>query len=141
MAVSTRSERIRRYYDEVFRARNWNYVRDLIRPDAVLAHGLGPDAKIGPMSAALAGLTDVTVEIEHVVEDHNQVAVHFVLHATDTGGFAGHAPTHKRFSSWGVEFWQFEGDWVIANWVGLDYLGLFVQLGVLPSPWTPAVQV
>jgi predicted ester cyclase len=141
MAVSTHAERIRRYYDEVFTARNWDYLRELISPDAALAHGIGPEAKIGPLSAALAGLTDVTVDIEHLLEDDGQVAVHFVLHATDSGGFAGHAPTHKRFSSWGVEFWPFEGDRVVGNWVGLDYLGLFIQLGVLPSPWTPGAQV
>ncbi len=138
MNVDTYGDRIRRYYEEVYVGRNWDYVRKLIAPHAKVADGIGPEDKIKPIAGSLAGLTDVTVDILHLVEAGNQVAVHFVLNATDSGGFRALPPTGKRVSLWGVEFWRFEGEQVVEEWIGFDYLGLFIQLDVVPSPWSAA---
>jgi predicted ester cyclase len=139
--VGTYADRVRRYYQEAFVARNWDYVRELIAPHARVADGIGPDAKIGPLAGALGGFTDVSVDIRHLVEGGNQVAVHFVLNATDTGGFLGRQPTGLRLSMWGVEFWRFDGEQVVEEWIGNDWLSTFIQLGVLPSPWPAATGV
>jgi len=135
MLAGTYADRVRRYYQEAFVARNWDYVRELIAPDATTVDGIGPESKIGPLAAVLGGLTDVHVAIEHLVEGGNQVAAHFVLTALDTGGFVGRPATGRRFSMWGVEFWRFAGEQVVDEWIGTDWLGTFIQLGVVPSPW------
>ncbi|MDQ6671547.1 MAG: ester cyclase [Chloroflexota bacterium] len=140
MLVGTYADRIRRYYDEAIVGQNWDYVRELIAPHAMVADGVGPEDKIKPMANAL-GFTDIGVDIRHLVEAGNQVAVHFILAVTDTGGFARRAPTGKRVSSWGVEFWRFEGEQVVEEWIGFDYLGVFIQLGIVPSPWPTATSV
>jgi hypothetical protein len=85
------ADRIQRFYQEAVVGGNWDYARELIAPHAQITEGTGPESKIGPMSHALAGLTDVSVDIRHLVEGGGQVAVHYVLSATDTGGFSdGH---------------------------------------------------
>jgi predicted ester cyclase len=138
MLAGSYAERVRRYYHEAFVARNWDYLRQLIAPHASVPDGGGAEAKIAALGAALAGFTDVSIDIHHLVECGNQVAVHFVFNATDTGGFMGRPPTRLRLSAWGVEFWRFEGEQVVEDWAGVDYLGMFIQLGVVPSPWPAA---
>jgi hypothetical protein len=96
--TGTYSDRIRRFYQEALVGGNWEYARELIAPHARVGAGTGPEAKIEPISQALVGLTDVSVDIRHLVEGRGQVAVHYVLNATDTGGFLGRPPTGKRFS-------------------------------------------
>jgi len=141
MLTGSCADRVRRYYQEALVAGHWDYARELIAPHATVADGVGPDAKIEPTARAVAGLSDLRVDIQHLVEGDSQVAVHFVFSATDSGGFAGHPATGRRFSTWGVEFWRFEGEQVVEEWIGLDYLGLFIQLGVVPSPWPSASSV
>jgi hypothetical protein len=43
----------------------------------------------------------------------------------------------RPVSGWesGRTIMHFEDDLVVREWVGADKLGLFVQLGVLESPW------
>jgi len=135
MLTGSPADRIRRYYQDALVGGNWDYVRELIAPDAKVADGIGPEAKIGPISHAIASLTDMRVDIQRLVECGDQVIVHFIWSATDSGGFAGHAATGRRFSTWGVEFWRFQGEQVVEEWIGLDYLGLFIQLGLVASPW------
>ena len=36
---------------------------------------------------------------------------------------------------WVVTIMQFEDDKVVREWIGADKLGMFIQLGVLDSPW------
>ena len=138
MLTGTYADRIRRYYQEALVAGNWDYARELIAPHARVADGIGPEAKIEPIARAVAGLTDMRVDIHRLVTCGAEVVVHFTWSATDTGGFAGHPPTGRRFSTWGVEFWRFEGEQVVEEWIGLDYLGLFLQLGLVASPWAAA---
>lgn len=64
----------------------------MVAAPARVADGVGPEAKIEPLASALAGFTDMSVDIHHLVEGGNQVAVHFVLNATDTGGLMGALP-------------------------------------------------
>jgi predicted ester cyclase len=141
MLAGTYADRVRRYYHEAFVARNWDYLRDLIAPNAWTVDGIGPDAKIAPLASVLAGLSDISVDIHHLVEGSDQVAVHFVFTATDTGGLLGRPPTGRRFSLWGAEFWRFEGEQVVEDWIGNDWLSAFIQLGVVPSPWPAASSV
>lgn len=37
---------------------------------------------------------------------------------------------------WGVDILGFRGERIISNWVGIDWLGLLVQLGAIPDPWS-----
>ena len=57
----------------------WNTANSLdeqTAPHARVGARTGPEGKIEPISQALAGLTDVSVDIRHLVEGGGQVAVH-----------------------------------------------------------------
>lgn len=66
----------------------------------------------------------------------NDVAFRYVASGTDLGGFHDQPPTGQRVTIWAVSFLHFEGDRVVSEWIGADYLGLFEQLGIVTSPWT-----
>lgn len=81
---------------------------------------------------------DLTVRIEQLIATDDDMAVRYVATGTHSGNFRGYPPTGRRMSTWAVSFLHFAGDQVTSEWVGADYLGLFEQLGVTASPWTPA---
>jgi predicted ester cyclase len=54
---------------------------------------------------------------------------------TDTGGYVGRPPTGRAVEERVVTIMHFEDDEVVREWIGADNLGLFIQLGVLDSPW------
>lgn len=45
MNVDGYGDRIRRYYEEVYVRRKWDYARELIAPHAKVADGTGPEDK------------------------------------------------------------------------------------------------
>ena len=58
------------------------------------------------------------------------------LKGTDTGGFHGRLPTGRTITGWGSEHFGFRGGRVLTNWIGADWLGVLIQLGVLADPWS-----
>jgi predicted ester cyclase len=47
----------------------------------------------------------------------------------------GRPPTGRAVEERVVTIMHFEDDEVVREWIGADNLGLFIQLGVLDSPW------
>ena len=43
--------------------------------------------------------------------------------------------TGRAVEEWVVTIMHFEGGKVVREWIGADKLGLFIQLGVVDSPW------
>jgi hypothetical protein len=39
--------------------------------------------------------------------------------------------------AWTGDFLRFRDGLVISDWVGADWLGVFVQLGIVTDPWPP----
>lgn len=130
----TNEARVRRFCEDNW-GRNLEYARELFAPDARVPTGIGPEAKIAAMSERFRGFSDMRVTISHLVADGDQVFIRFVVHATDRGGFVGQPATGKEVEFWGAEYFRFADGHVVDNWAGLDYLSLFMQLGVTPSPW------
>jgi predicted ester cyclase len=77
---------------------------------------------------------DLAVTIEDLVAADRVVAVRYVAAGTDLGGFHGKPPTGRRVTMWAVSFLHFNGDQVVSEWTGADYLGCFEQLGTVTSP-------
>jgi predicted ester cyclase len=81
---------------------------------------------------------DLHVTVDEVVAQGDVVAARGTMSVTNTGSFLGRAPTGRRANFWGVHFFRFRGDRISACWVGIDMLGLLIQLGIVPSPWGPS---
>lgn len=75
--------------------------------------------------------TDLHVHIEQTIAEGDTVTVRATMTGTDTGGVAGRAPTGRAFRCWTVEILGFRDGRIISDW-----LGFFVQLGIVDNPWT-----
>ncbi|MEM7346329.1 MAG: ester cyclase [Chloroflexota bacterium] len=51
-------------------------------------------------------------------------------YATHTGDYLGYAPTGKRLTLRDFDWWRREGDLLVENWVPIDMIHLFYQLGI-----------
>ena len=54
---------------------------------------------------------------------------------TDTGGLKGRPPTGRSVRAWGVEHLGIRDGRIVSDWLGVDWLGILVQLGAIPNPW------
>ena len=50
--------------------------------------------------------------------------------ATQTGPYLGHPPSGNPIEVSGIDFWRREGDQFVENWVFVDMIHLFAQMGV-----------
>ena len=113
-------------------------VTELFDPDyrTPAAPGLtGGAAKLAVIRSYRTAFPDVRITVDDLVIGVDQAAVRWTLSGTDTGGFRGRPPTGRTISGWGVEMFGFFQDRIATDWIGADWLGVLIQLGVLADPW------
>jgi predicted ester cyclase len=76
---------------------------------------------------------DLRVEVQDARVEGNRVGTRFTLDLRHTGEFLGIPATGKEAMMTGMAFTAFDADGKIArDWVELDRVGLFQQLGIIP---------
>jgi predicted ester cyclase len=135
MEVAEREIQVRRFVDEVWNARNYEAAADLYSEKYVNTFGEGPSARIEPIRRYHTAFPDLQLYVEELIVAGDTVVLRFTFRGTDTGGYAGRAPSGRAVEEWVVTIMHFEGDKVVREWIGADKLGLFIQLGVLDNPW------
>ena len=137
--TSGREERVRSFFERAWNAKDYAAAEDLYGPKYSDPHvpGLtGGAAKAAAIESYHAAFPDLHMDIAELVACGEQVAVRFRITGTDNGaGFAGRPAGGRGFETWGVNFMRFDGEKVAEEWAGVDYLSVFVQLGVTASPW------
>jgi steroid delta-isomerase-like uncharacterized protein len=91
--------------------------------------GVSPkQATVAFFTARLTGLPDLTVTIEAMVADEDQVAASFVYEGTHRGLYFGVAPTgkHLRFSS--CDIFKVRDGLIVEHWGMGDIAGTLAQL-------------
>jgi predicted ester cyclase len=139
--AADREAQLRRFFTRVWNERRYEEANRLYGSSYTNPHapGLtGAEAKCVHIRKWHESFPDIRVQVEHVVASDNEVAVHVVMEGTDTGGWQGRPPTGRRVRVWVFQMDRFDGEHVIEEWIGGDYLGLFEQLGVVASPWQTA---
>jgi steroid delta-isomerase-like uncharacterized protein len=138
--VSGESERnkalIRRLFDEVLNAGNFGLLDQLIgasyiehNPVANQAGGAG-----GVRERVLrlrAGFPDLRFVLEELIGEDAIVAARYRWQGTHKGLFLGIAPTGRRLSVKGMDFYRLEDGRVIERWDTVDEFGMLSQLGEL----------
>jgi predicted ester cyclase len=138
MTGDTREDLIRRLYAEAWSRGDFGVLDELFAPDyAAPLPGAppGPESERRHIAMVRAAFPDLRATLEELVAGVGTVAARWIMTGTDTGGFMGRAPTGRRATFWGVDFFRFAEGRVSKAWVGVDMLGLMIQLGILPSPW------
>jgi predicted ester cyclase len=143
MGAAEHDSRVRDFFRRVWNERDYAgagrlYADTFSNPAAPGVSGAA--AKTMVIRSYHQAFPDLAVTIEDLVAADRAVAVRYAAAGTDLGGFRGRAPTGRRVTIWAVSFLHFNGDQVVSEWTGADYLGLFEQLGTVTSPWagTPA---
>ena len=135
MAAGKREIQVRKFVDKVWNSRNYEAVADLYSETYSNPFGTGPTARTEPIRRYHGAFPDLHLDIEDLIVASNEVVLRCTFRGTDTGGYVGRTPTGRPVEEWVVTIMHFEDDKVVREWIGADKLGMFIQLGVLDSPW------
>jgi predicted ester cyclase len=130
-----REAQVRTFVEEAWNKRNYRAADDLYADSYVNGFGNGPAARVEPIRRYHHAFPDLRMDVEELIATVDTVVLRLAFRGTDTGGYAGRAPTGRAVEEWVVSIMHFEGDRVVREWIGADKLGLFIQLGVVDDPW------
>jgi len=126
---------VRRFYEEVWNRGNVDVAAEVFA-EAYVRHDLRPSqAAPGPRGQATiasdfrAAFPDLQMRVDLVVAEGDLVAARWTTEGTNTGAWAGRAPTGKHAVFSGVNIFRFEDGKVAELWNHRDDLGLMQQLG------------
>jgi steroid delta-isomerase-like uncharacterized protein len=127
---------IRRLFDEVLNAGNFGLLDQLIgasylehNPVAKQAAGAaGIRERIQTMRTAFPDLRFV---VDELIGEDAIVAARYHWQGTHKGQFLGIAPTGRRLSVRGMDFYRLDDGRVIEHWDVVDEFGMLSQLGDL----------
>lgn len=118
------------WFERVWNSHDKDTIPVLMANDAVahLAGGVqarGAGEFSGFHDALLGAFPDLSVEILRVVGDETQACLHWEVHGTHKGEFAGIAPTDRPVRFSGMSFVTVRDGKIIEGWDSWDY-GSFV---------------
>ncbi len=142
-AVKQDSERnaqvIRDFYDQT-NAGNFGVYDTLFAPDFVSytsATGFEIRGSAGFKAANamyMASFPDFQTKVEMIVAEDDLVMAYGVLSGTNEGEFMGNAATGKKVEWTGIAIYRFnDEDQIDGRWQEFDGLGLYQQLGLIPT--------
>jgi steroid delta-isomerase-like uncharacterized protein len=102
-----------------------------VRHDANLPEVAGPQAERQFIAAVLAAFPDLHLRIDHMLAEDDLVAVRCTAEGTHRGEFLGVPATGRRVSFQTAETYRLSDGKLAEQWVVMDALGLFRQLGVV----------
>ncbi|HET9590348.1 MAG TPA: ester cyclase [Anaerolineales bacterium] len=134
---------VRRFIEELWNQRNLDLAGELFAAGCVthqLRSGMelvpaprGPDAMKEHVAEWLAGFPDLRFTIEQMVAEGDQVVTRTVMQGTHRGVWLGIPPTKKQVSLRMITIHRIAGGKIVEDWVLLESLGFFQQLGLLPA--------
>lgn len=93
--------------------------------------GVADRSGVRPKLEALrAGFPDVTFTLEAIISEGDIVAARWYWTGTHTGPFMGLAPTGRRVSVRGMDFYRVANCQIVEHWEVVDQAGLMAQLGM-----------
>jgi len=131
-----------RFVEELWNKRNLE-VADTIFDEDCHTHQLqsGPPAVAAPRGPAaikahvadwLSGFPDLKVTVEQMFADADRVISQLAMDGTQTGQWMGIPPTGKRVNIRMITIHRIRGGKITEDWVLVESLGFFQQLGALP---------
>jgi steroid delta-isomerase-like uncharacterized protein len=134
----SKSDVIRRYFQELFNQGRVELLTLLLHPDYVNHSPGSPELPTGRdgvgivVQALRRAFPDLSYRIDELVEGEDSVAARTTLTGTHQGDFFGIAPTGKHVEVRQMTFERFRDGRIIAHHRLTDDLALLRQLGVLP---------
>ena len=92
----------------------------------------GPEVIKAHVKEWLAGFPDLQFIIEQMIAEGDRVSSLLLMEGTHTGQWLGIPPSGKRISIRMMTIHRIQNGKIVADWVIVESLGLFQQLGILP---------
>ena len=93
----------------------------------------GPSAIRAHIADWLSSFPDIKVTVEQSFTEGDRVFSQLAMDGTHSGPWLRMPPTGKRVNIRMVTIHRVQNNKIIEDWVLADFLGLFQQLGALPS--------
>jgi ketosteroid isomerase-like protein len=107
-------------------------------------HGVQPDPMDKPSVAAFyqqfwsalgaPGRPNPELRFHEHLLDGDLFSCRFTVSGEHRGDFMGVPATGRPYRLEGITIMRFRGDQVVERWTTADFLGVMVQLGVVPAP-------
>ncbi len=134
---------IKRFVEELWNARRLD-VADQIFSEECVTHQLqsgavvepsprGPQAMKEHVSSWLMSFPDLRFDIEQMIAEQDRVVSQLVMEGTHQGTWMGISPTGRRLQIRMVTIHRIANNKIAEDWVLVESLGFFQQLGVLPD--------
>lgn len=128
-------EKIKILFDRVLNKGDDDYLDDLIADDYVEDNPVprqepGAEGVKNKLKDLRAAFPDIRFFPGEFVAEGDLVAACYHWEATHNGPFMGLAPTGKRVSVDGMDFYRFKNGKLAEHWDCTDMLGLMIQLRV-----------
>lgn len=135
---------VRRFVEELLGGQDLNSASSIIAENFVAHHPQfpgdirGPGGLLQAVAMFRVAFPDLRYRVEELVAEGNMVAVRWSASGTHRGQFLHLPPSGAAFSISGMDLFRVEGGKCVEGWVNSDMLGLFQQLGAIPTPQGPA---
>jgi predicted ester cyclase len=134
---------IKRFVEELWNDRRLE-VADQIFSEYCITHQLrsgalaepahrGPQAMKEHISGWLMSFPDLRFNIQQIIAERDRVVSQLVMEGTHQGTWMGISPTGKRLHIRMITIHRIANSKIAEDWVLVESLGLFQQLGVVPS--------
>ena len=134
------AELVRRYFEEVYNDRHLDRVDELLADDFGRSNAANPhenepgnDDDVRRVQAWLDAFPDLHITVDDLFADGDRVAVRSTWTGTQRGPLPQYgAPATDRRAEWGATIvYRVECGELQENWVTMDFLTLFRQLGIV----------
>jgi steroid delta-isomerase-like uncharacterized protein len=124
---------IRRYYDELWNAWQFDLAEELIDQEVRFRGSLGRmvagrGGLVGYMKHVQAAFPDFHNSVEEMIAEDDRVVARLIYTGTHRGEIFGIGPTGHRIRYAGVGIFQISGGLIVEGWVLGDLAGLLLQL-------------
>lgn len=134
---------IERFVEELWNGRRLEVADQIFSEDCV-THQLrsgtvaepvrrGPQEIKEHVSAWLTSFPDLRFNIEQTIAEGDRIVTHLVMEGTHQGAWMGISPTGKRIQIRMITIHRIANGKIAEDWVLVESLGFFQQLGVLPD--------
>ena len=134
---------VRRFIEELWNNRNLDVADEIFAADCtthqlrsgleVAASPRDPETLKRHVAEWLTSFPDLSFSVEQMVAETDQVVSRIVMRGTHTGAWLGVAPTYKQVSLRMVTIHRIANEKIVEDWVLVESLGFFQQLGLLPE--------
>jgi steroid delta-isomerase-like uncharacterized protein len=111
-------------------------LEQMLTPDYVIHvpeehHGV--DGLLGMVQVFRSAMPDMTVTIDHVFAEGDDVACRFTVRGTHEGDLFGTPPTNRAVEIKGITISRCADGRIAEEWELVDAVGLLQQIGALPE--------